>query len=186
MLSAYGCTTTQAAQDTANFSAKSLNEFKLKLNSFIEEENTVQVDDGTRVRELQIDTNTLKAEAGQISDRWQLAGDKTAPALYATLTRVTAADISQQSSAMMLLQPPPTVTNTQVNSQQFDLVVKQLNAIGANQSLRDRLTAYVNFGQAVNSSYQSDVDSAKNEAKNAGNKQQTAIQNLKSKPGTGK
>jgi hypothetical protein len=185
MLSAYGCTTTQAAQDTANLSAKSLNDFKLKLTSFIEEENTVQADDGTRVRELQIDTIAMKAEASQMSDRWQLAGDKTAPALYTTLTRVTAADISQQSSAMMQLQPPLTVTNTRVDSQQFDLVVKQLNAIGEDQSLRDRLTAYVKFGQDVNSAYQTDVDSATKEIKSAGNKQQSAIQSLKTKPGNG-
>jgi len=186
MLSAWGCTTTKAAQDTANLSAKSLNDFKLTLNNFIEQENLVQADNANRVRELQIDTNAMKAEASQITDRWQLAGDKTAPALYTTLTRVTAADIAQQSRAMLLLQPPPTVTNTKVNSQQFDLVVKELNAIGTDQSLREELSTDVNFGQAVESAYQDDVDDAKKAVKGAADKQQSAVQNLTPKPSSGK
>ncbi len=176
---AYGCTATKSAQETAKLSAQSLNEFKSRLNEFVQEENSVQSNNLARLKELQLETNAIRTDSNQTVEAWQVAGDKTASSMYQALSQVKSADIVPQSAALMMLEPSPTAPSTQVSQQQFDNVVKELNAIGADQSLRDQLSAYVDYGHAVYSAYNSDMSSAKNGVKKTGAKQQSMTQTLK-------
>jgi hypothetical protein len=175
----YGCTATKAAQETAKLSAQSLNEFKSRLNEFVQEENSVQSNNLARLKELQLETNAIRTDANQTVAAWQVAGDKTASSMYQALSQVKSADIAPQSGALMMLEPSPTAPSTQISQQQFDNVVEELNAIGADQSLRDQLSAYVDYGHAVYSAYNSDMSSAKNGVKKTGAKQQSMTQTLK-------
>jgi hypothetical protein len=177
---ACACTATKSAQETAKLSAQSLNEFKSRLNEFVEEEDSVQANNLARLKELQLETNAMRTDSNQTVEAWQVAGDKTASSMYQALSQTKAADIAPQSSAMMILEPSATVPSTQVSQQQFDNVVKELNAIGADQSLRDQLSAYVDYGHAVYSAYNSDMSSAKDGVKKTGAKQQSMTQTLKS------
>lgn len=176
---AYSCTATKSAQQTAKLSAQSLNEFKLRLNEFVQEENAVQSNNLARLKELQLETNSIRTDSNQTVEAWQVAGDKTASSMYEALSQITAADIAPQSGALMMLGPSPTAPSVQVSQQQFDVVVKELNAIGADQSLRDQFSAYVDYGRSVYSAYSSDMDSAKNGVKKTGAEQQGMTQKLK-------
>lgn len=176
---AYGCTATKSAQETAQLSAQSLNEFKLRLNEFVLEENSVQSNNLVRLKELQFETNAVKTDANQTVEAWQVAGDKTASSMYQALSQTKGTDIAAQSGAMMMLGPSAAAPSTQVGQQQFDNVVKELNAIAADQSLRDQLSVYVDYGHAVYTAYNSDMKSAKDGVKKAGTKQQNTTQTLK-------
>jgi hypothetical protein len=179
-----GCTAVKPAQETAKLSAQSLNEFKSQLNEFVQEENSVQSNNLARLKELQLETNAIRTDANQTEVAWQVAGDKTASSMYQALSQVRAADIAPQSGALMMLAPSPTAPSTQVSPQQFDNVVKELNAIGADQSLRDQLTAYVNYGRAVYGAYDKDMGSAKDGVKKSAAKQQTMTEKLKTTTNT--
>lgn len=179
LLSAAGCATSRAAQDTANLSANSLNEFKLNLTNFMKQEDTLRAEDQSRLTDLEAESNALKTESSQITDSWQLLNDKTALSLYNVLTHKTAADISKQSIALLQLQTVDSAINTQINSQQFDTVVKELHVIGSNQTFSDRVKAYITFGQAVGTAYKKDGDAAKNNVKAASDQQQKQAETLK-------
>jgi hypothetical protein len=134
----------------------------------------------------------------QLTQHTELADDRTAGFLHLRLRRnadgealdfllpdlpgewsTSFVDKDRKSGALMMLGPSPTASSVQVGQQQFDTVVKELNAIGADQSLRDQLSAYVDYGRSVYSAYSSDMGSAKNGVKKTGAKQQGMTQKLK-------
>ncbi len=166
---ASGCTTTKAAQDTARLSAQSVNEFKVELAGFVDKQNDLHIENLAEVNQLKSDSMTLKADSSQAYAGWQSAGDKKAVSMYDALTQIEAADIKLKSIAPS---SDTTAISASVNQQQFNTVIKELNALAASASVRDQLSAYVEDGKAVNSAYKDDVKKANSDAANSGSKQQ--------------
>jgi len=168
-----GCTTTKAARDTARLSAQSVNEFKVELAGFVDKQIDLHVENVAEVNQLKSDSMTLKADTSQAYAGWQSAGDKKAVSMYDALTQVEAADIKLKSIALSS-DTAPAAISASVDQQQFNTVIQKLNALAASASVKDQLSAYVEYGKAVNSAYKDDVKKANSDAANSGSKQQAA------------
>ncbi len=147
-----GCTTTKAAQDTARLSAQSINEFKVELAGFVDKQNDLHMENLAEVNQLKSDSMTLKADSSQAYAGWQSAGDKKAVSMYDALSQIKATDTKLESVALSA-ETAPHASPASVDQQQFNTVIKELNALAANASLKDQLSAYVEYGKAVNSAY---------------------------------
>jgi hypothetical protein len=166
---ASGCATSKAAQDTARLSAQSVNEFKVELANFVDKQNDLHIENLAEANQLKSDSMTLRADSSQAYMGWQSAGDKKAVSMYDALTQTEAADIKLKSIARS---SDTNAIVASVNQQQFNTVIKELNALAASASVRDQLSAYVDYGKAVNSAYKDDVKKANSDAANSGSKQQ--------------
>jgi hypothetical protein len=166
-----GCTTIKAAQDSANLTAQSINEFKVELADFVSRQNNLHVANAAEVNQLRLDTMTLRADSSQAYAGWQSADDKKAVSMYDALSQIKATDIKFEGVALSS-DTAVAAGPASVDQQQFNTVIKELNALAANASLKDQLSAYVEYGKAVNSAYQDDVKKAKADAGKSGTKQQ--------------
>jgi hypothetical protein len=159
-----GCFGETAMRTTAATSAVMVNDYRKGLENYVEAENNVLSATEARINAIAKDQRWIATNVDTQTIGWKATNNDAALNLFSALTTVTAESILTTSPELRTLQSIGQTVGIQVDTKQFDTVVKSLTTLAKDPSFNDRVRFPSEYGVAVSKAYKDSLDKA---AKNA-------------------
>ena len=155
-----GCAGEDAMRKTAATSASMVNDYRKGLENYFHAENQTLGATEARVNDLMKDQQLIAGSVDTRMTAWKAIKNDAAINLYSALTTVSGETILATSPELRTLQPVAASPVVQVDTKQFDAVVKSLSTLSKDPSFTDRVKFLSKYGSAVSTAYKASLDKA--------------------------